>query len=363
MQKLQYKSIALFFLMVPMLLMANTREPKGKHSKEKTIKKEFYVNADALLKVNNSYGNVNIISWNENRILIEVHIKTNSNNEEKAQEKLDGISVDFEASKSIVSARTNIDNNNSRWGWNWGKSNNVNMQINYTIKLPVKNNVDLDNDYGSISIDRVDGHAKINCDYGRLDIGELRGRNNQLNFDYTTKSTISFINSGKISADYSGFHIEKAGDLIISADYTNGSVAQMKNLQYNSDYGKIEIAEVNNIHGTGDYINVQLGTVHGNVDIVADYGSLKIANMAQDAGNMQLRTDYTGVKIGYDPNYHFNFEIKTSYSGVSGKDDFEINISEEKNTSRFYKGYYGSNNSGNSVSISSDYGGVSFYKN
>lgn len=363
MQKLQYKSIALFFLMVPMLLMANTREPKGKHSKEKTIKKEFYVNADALLKVNNSYGNVNIISWNENRILIEVHIKTNSNNEEKAQEKLDGISVDFEASKSIVSARTNIDNNNSRWGWNWGKSNNVNMQINYTIKLPVKNNVDLDNDYGSISIDRVDGHAKINCDYGRLDIGELRGRNNQLNFDYTTKSTISFINSGKISADYSGFHIEKAGDLIISADYTNGSVAQMKNLQYNSDYGKIEIAEVNNIQGTGDYINVQLGTVHGNVDIVADYGSLKIANMAQDAGNMQLRTDYTGVKIGYDPNYHFNFEIKTSYSGVSGKDDFEINISEEKNTSRFYKGYYGSNNSGNSVSISSDYGGVSFYKN
>ncbi len=363
MQKLQYKSIALLFLMVPMLLMANTREPKGKHSKEKTIKKEFYVNADALLKVNNSYGNVNIISWNENRILIEVHIKTNSNNEEKAQEKLDGISVDFEASKSIVSARTNIDNNNSRWGWNWGKSNNVNMQINYTIKLPVKNNVDLDNDYGSISIDRVDGHAKINCDYGRLDIGELRGRNNQLNFDYTTKSTISFINSGKISADYSGFHIEKAGDLIISADYTNGSVAQMKNLQYNSDYGKIEIAEVNNIQGTGDYINVQLGTVHGNVDIVADYGSLKIANMAQDAGNMQLRTDYTGVKIGYDPNYHFNFEIKTSYSGVSGKDDFEINISEEKNTSRFYKGYYGSNNSGNSVSISSDYGGVSFYKN
>ncbi|MBT9189629.1 DUF4097 family beta strand repeat-containing protein [Zobellia russellii] len=363
MQKLQYKSIALFFLMVPMLLMANTREPKGKHSKEKTIKKEFYVNADALLKVNNSYGNVNIISWNENRILIEVHIKTNSNNEEKAQEKLDGISVDFEASKSIVSARTNIDNNNSRWGWNWGKSNNVNMQINYTIKLPVKNNVDLDNDYGSISIDRVDGHAKINCDYGRLDIGELRGRNNQLNFDYTTKSTISFINSGKISADYSGFHIEKAGDLIISADYTNGSVAQMKNLQYNSDYGKIEIAEVNNIQGTGDYINVQLGTVHGNVDIVADYGSLKIANMAQDAGNMQLRTDYTGVKIGYDPNYHFNFEIKTSYSGVSGKDDFEINISEEKNTSRFYKGYYGSNNSGNSVSISSDYGGVTFYKN
>ncbi|MGS0526925.1 hypothetical protein ACU8V7_19040 [Zobellia nedashkovskayae] len=137
----------------------------------------------------------------------------------------------------------------------------------------------------------------------------------------------------------------------------------MDNLQYSSDYGKIEIGEVNNIEGNGDYINVQLGTIHGNVDISADYGSLKIANMASDAGNMQLNTDYTGVKIGYSPDYHFNFEIRTSYSGVSGKDDFEINISEEKNTSKYYKGFYGSDNSGNSVSISSDYGGVSFYKN
>ncbi len=363
MQKLRYNPIALFFIMIPVLLLANTGEPRGKYSKEKTIKKEFNVNADALLKVDNSYGNLNIVSWNENRILIEVHIKTNSNSEEKAQEKLDEISVDFEADRSLVSARTNIRDNRSGWGWNWGKSNNVNMQINYTIKLPIKNNIDLDNDYGSISIDRVDGHAKISCDYGRLDIGELHGRNNQLNFDYTSKSTISYINSGNISADYSGFNIEKAGNLIIRTDYTNSSVEKMENLEYSSNYGKIEIGEVNNVQGTGDYINVQLGTVHGNVDIVADYGSLKVENMAEDAGNIQLRTDYTGVKIGYDPNYHFNFEIKTSYAGVSGKDNFEINISEEKNTSTFYKGYHGSGNSGNSVSISSDYGGVSFYKN
>ncbi|MBT2161681.1 hypothetical protein [Zobellia barbeyronii] len=363
MQKQLYNPIAILLFMLPVFLLANNGELKGKYKKEKTIKKEFQVNSDALLEVSNSYGNLNIISWNENRILIEVHITTNSNNEEKAQEKLDQISVDFESSKSAVSARTIFNESKSRWGWNWGNSNNVNMQINYTIKLPIKSNIDLDNDYGSISIDRIDGHAKISCDYGRLDIGELHGRNNQLNFDYTSKSTISYINSGKISADYSGFNVEKAGDLVISADYTNSSVEQMDNLQYSSDYGKIEIGEVNNIEGNGDYINVQLGTVHGNVDIVADYGSLKIDKMASDAGNMNLNTDYTGIKIGYSPDYHFNFEIETSYSGVSGKDDFEINISEEKNTSKYYKGFYGSDNSGNSVSISSDYGGVSFYKN
>lgn len=361
MRTIQFKVVLVLLLVMPITLIAHNNKPKGKHTKEKTIKKEFDVNSDALLKVSNSYGNLNITSWTENRILIEVHIKTNGNNEEKVQKKLDEISVDFENSASVVSAKTIFNKNKSSWGW--GGNNKVNMQINYTIKLPIKNSVHLNNDYGSIILDRIDGHAKINCDYGRLDIGELRGRNNQLNFDYTSKSRIGYINSGKITADYSSYTIEKAGNLTISADYTNSTVEKMGNLVYNTDYGKIEVGEADNVEGTGDYINVRLGTIHGNVDINADYGSVKISKMASDAGNLLINSDYTGVKIGYDPAYHFNFEIKTSYAGVSGKDDFEMNVSEVKNTRKYYKGYYGSSNSGNNVSVSSEYGGITFYKN
>ncbi|WP_411032030.1 hypothetical protein [Spongiimicrobium sp. 3-5] len=363
MKILLFKYITTMLLIFPAVVLANDGKLKGRHTKEKTIKKEYTVNADALLKLSNSYGNLNVTSWNENRVVIEVHIKTNGNNEEKVQRKLDQITVDFEANSSMVSARTIFNRSKSSWGWNWGRNNNVNMQINYTVKVPVKNSVHLSNDYGNIYLDRIDGHAKISCDYGRLEIGELRGRNNQLSFDYTSKSNIGYINSGKISADYSGFTIEKAGDLVISADYTDATVEKMENLQYSSDYGNLEIGEANNIEGNGDYINVRLGTIHGNVDISADYGSIKIGEMAEDAGDIDLRTDYTGIKIGYNAQYYFNFEITTDYAGVDGKGDFEINISKEKSHERYYKGYYGKENSGNTVSITCDYGGVSFYKN
>jgi len=361
MKTILYKFPLIALLTIPLLLSAGNGKLKGKYTKEKTIKKEYDVNSDALLKVDNRYGNLNLTSWDGNQVLIEVHIKTNGNVEEKVQKKLDEISIDFEASKSMVSAKTIFNNNRNSWGW--GGRNKVNMQINYTIKLPVKNSVHLSNDYGSIILDRIDGHAKISCDYGRLDIGELRGRNNQLSFDYTAKSTIDYINSGTIIADYSGFTIGNAGDLVIKADYTNSTVEKMRNLDYNTDYGRIEIGEAKDVQGTGDYISVKLGTIHGNVDVTADYGSVKIAKMASDAGNLKIRSDYTGIKIGYDPAYHFNFEIKTSYAGVSGKDDFEMNISEVKNSSKYYKGHRGSSNSGNSVSLSSDYGGITFYKN
>ena len=361
MKTLLYKYAVVILLTVPLILSAHDGKQKGRYTKEKTIKKEFNVNSDALLKISNSYGNLNITSWNENRVLIEVHIKTNGNNEEKVQQKLDEITVDFENSSSMVYAKTIFNRNKFNWGW--GNNNNVNMQVNYTIKLPIKNSINLNNDYGSIFLDRIDGHAKISCDYGRLEIGELRGRNNQLSFNYTSKSSIGYINSGDIKADYSGFTIKKAGDLVIRADYTNSTIEKIKNLQYSTDYGNIEIGEVHNIQGNGDYITVKLGTVHGNLDINSDYGSIRIDKMAQDAGNLRIESDYTDVKIGYDPDYYFNFEIRTSYAGVRGKDDFEINISTEKSNKRYYKGYYGKANSGNNLSISCDYGGISFTKN
>lgn len=362
MKTILFKFLFLLILATPLLATAGNGKLKGKHTKEKTIKKEFDVNATALLKVNNSYGNLNITSWNENRVVIEVHIKINGNNEEKVAQKLEEITVAFESNSSMVSAKTVFNKNKSSWGWGWN-NNNVNMQINYNIKLPIKHSVHLNNDYGNIILDRIDGHAKINCDYGRLEIGELRGRNNQLNFDYTSKSTIDFIQSGTINADYSGFTIKKAGDLTIRTDYTNSTIEKMGNLDYNSDYGRIEVGEAKDIKGIGDYITVKLGIMHGNVDLSSDYGSIKIAEMAADANNLNIRSDYTGVKIGYAADYHFNFEIKTSYAGVSGRDDFQINISEVKNNRKYFKGYYGSANSGNTVTLSSDYGGISFHKN
>ncbi len=363
MRTILFKYFIVALLASPTVLMAGGGQLKGKHTKEKTIKKEFNVEASALLKVRNSYGNITMTSWDQNRVEIEVHIKTNGNNEEKVQQRLDDINVEFEATNTMVSAKTLFSKKGNSWGWNWGRKNNINVQVNYTIKLPVKNSVHINNDYGNISLDRIDGHAKISCDYGRLDIGELRGRNNELNFDYTSKSNFGYVNSAEINADYSGFTIEKAGDLVLHADYTNSTINQMQNLDYSTDYGNLEVGEAENIQGNGDYIKVQLGTIHGNVDINADYGSVHIDRMAEDAGSINIRTDYTGIKIGYDANYSFDFEITTEYAGVKGKEDFEVNISKERSNERYYKGYYRTENSGNNVNITSDYGSITFFKN
>ncbi|WP_299391515.1 hypothetical protein [uncultured Gelidibacter sp.] len=336
---------------------------KDKHTKEKTIKKEYAVNSDALLKIDNSYGNINIITYSGKTVSIEVKIKTSGNNLEKVEEKLNDITVEFQASSNRVSAKTIFSKSRSNNWWNWGRTSNVNMEINYLIKLPITNSVDLNNNYGSINLDRLEGHAKINCDYGKITTKELMADNNSISFDYTNNSFFEYIKSGKISADYSGFTVAKTKNLDIEADYTKSVVEIAENVTYTCDYGSITIEKANHIKGDGDYITARFGEVYKSIQLSSDYGSIKIDKMTANAGNVTIDSDYTGITIGYDTDYQFKFDIDLDYASLRGADNFQFSSKKEGSSSKNYQGYSGGSNTNNLIKITSDYGSVTFKRN
>ncbi|MGB1308358.1 MAG: hypothetical protein ACPG6B_05575 [Oceanihabitans sp.] len=361
MQTQLYKILTLF-LILPMFMVANNNpNNKGKHTKKKVINKEFSVQANATLNVDNSYGNLDIITWNENKIAFEITITTNGNNEEKVIEKLNDITVAFENSPNLVSAKTIFKNNSRSW-FSWGKSNNVSMKINYVIKMPITNNVDLSNDYGNITLDKLEGRAKINCDYGKITTKELMAENNSINFDYTQNSYFEYINSGEINADYSGFTVGKAKKLAIVADYTKSEIEIVEDIDYNCDYGSITIQKANNINGNGDYLTTRIGEVYKNVSLKADYGSIKIDQITANAKNINIASDYVGITIGYHADYHFNFKIDLEYASLREADGFEFNKKHSDSNDKYYEGFYGNNNTKNQIKIESDYGSVTFKK-
>lgn len=361
--KTKITQLLYLLLLIPVMAIASDCEPKGKYTKEKRIKKEYTVNPDAKLVIDNSYGNVTMVSWNENRIVIEVLVKTNGNDEDQVQDKLDEIDVRFEGSPSYVSAKTTFEKSSSRSWWNSWKNNNVNMEIHYTVKLPATNMVDISNDYGGINIDRLEGNAKISCDYGKITIGELLAENNYLNFDYTKNSTIGFMKSGRINADYSSFILERGGNIELNADYSKSEFGQIGNLNYNCDYGSVITRETNDVIGRGDYISAKIGIVHGDLNINADYGSIRVEELASDAGDVVVQSDYTGIKIGYNSQYNFTFNIKLEYAGLSGKEDLTFNKERVESSDKYYEGYRGSSTTDNNININSEYGGVTLFKN
>ncbi|MHA7057344.1 DUF4097 family beta strand repeat-containing protein [Aquimarina sp. M1] len=366
MKPIYYKIICILFLVPAITIASGDNGMKGKYTKEKSLKKEFSVSSDALLKISNDYGNLDVTSWNQNRIVMEISIKVNGNDEEKVIQKLESIDVVFEATSQLVSAKTTFDKDGKSW-WSklsdgWGGSN-IKMEINYTVKVPATNSIDLSNDYGSITLDKIKGNARINCDYGQIIIGELMGNDNYISIDYTHNSTIKYIKNGKINADYSDFILENGEEILLNADYTQSTIKAVKELNYNCDYGSLKVENVVIFKGNGDYLDTNIGNVSKEIDINSDYGSIDIQNLEATTKNVTIRTDYTGVDIGYSANLNFDFIIKTSYGGINLDDDINTLKKNKDNSSKDYQGYHGQKNNGATISIYTSYGGVKLRKN
>lgn len=103
MMKATYK-ITFLFLLIPFLISANN---DGKiEEKSKKIYKKYQVNADAKVAIDNRYGDINITTWNYNRVEIEVLITVKGDDLDRIEERLESIDVIFDASSSFVSAKT-----------------------------------------------------------------------------------------------------------------------------------------------------------------------------------------------------------------------------------------------------------------
>lgn len=354
--------ISIMYLVLPLFITASQPDWKGKYTKQKKIHKQYQVNTDALLEIDNSYGNLYITSWNEDRVVIDVVIKTNGDDEEKVQQKLKEIYVEFSDAKNKVSAKTILSAKNSSWSWSWWRSSTVNMEINYTIKVPANIALDLSNDYGSINLDKINGRAIISCDYGKLTLGELNADDNELSFDYTSKSTINYIKSGIIKADYSSYEIEKADNLTIKADYTSSKIDMVKKLQYECDYGNLTVGFANNsLSGKGSYLSTKIGKVEGNVNLSSDYGAIKIEELTSKTTNVSIVANYTGIKVGYANNYDFNFIFDLEYANLRHDNAFNFKIKRQETTDKYYEGYFGLETD-NMIKIKSSYGNITFNK-
>lgn len=350
--------ILALFLLIPSMMVANNMD--GKHTKTKTIKKEFNVTENAQVILNNKYGNIDIKTWNQNKVSVEIVITTNGNNESKVEERLNKIDISFENSSQEVSVKTHFEKQNNNWSF-FGKNSNVNMNIKYFVRMPVTNNLTVNMDYGDILLDELSGKATIDCDYGKIYVGKLLNDSNYVNLDYSRGSTIDFMKHGKINIDYSTIDIEEAGNVDLNTDYSNTTFGKLNNLDFNSDYGNLIVHSANKIVGNSDYVRLKFGEIASTLIVEADYGSIKVEKMGSNFDEINLNTGYTGVKIGVDNNSSFSLVVDSSYSGISVPEEFNFTKQIEKNSKKHYEGTY--NGSKGKVTIYSKYGNIKIYKN
>ncbi len=350
--------VTILFLLIPMFAIANN--PTAKHTKTKTIKKEFNVSANALVDLDNKYGSIDIKTWDQNKFTIEIIITTDSGNESNAQKRLDAITIEFSNTNSHVSVKTKFRKSNN--SWNLFGNNNSSMDIKYIVRMPVSNSLNIDMDYGDVMLDKLEGKADFNCDYGKLIVGELLNDSNTINLDYCNGSSIDFLKNGNINIDYTTLDVEKGGNIDLNSDYCTMHFGDINNLKYNTDYGSIGVESANSIIGNSDYANLKFGTITNTLKIEADYGSLKVDQMGSNFKLVDIDTEYIGIKIGVNRNSSFRLTAVSQYGNIKVPDGFNFTKQVQKNSHNEIEGTYNGSNGG-VIRVRTQYGSIKISEN
>ncbi len=303
--------------------------------KFKTYSKTYSLDANDKIKLSNQYGKIVVNTWDKHEIKVDVQIKAEASDDAAAQKLLNGVQIWDNKEGSVVSFRTSIETSNGRtWKiWDWGNSGKHKLEIDYTVYMPAKNDLNIEQSYGSITLPELDGKVRLNCSYGNATAIKLSNPNNDIEGSY---GSLKVDNLNSAHLDYS--------------------------------YGSVQIGECNNLKANLSYGSFKLGKLKGSGDLDVSYcGGFKISELANTFKKLDVNSSYSGVTLGLPGNDSFDFDVTVNYGGFSYNSDQAIITSKNPpdgskriSMTRNYKGHYGRAGAGPTVEIHNTYGNVNF---
>ncbi|MFO7852895.1 MAG: hypothetical protein ACQERS_01080 [Bacteroidota bacterium] len=331
---------------------------------QKQFSKEYDARGVELLKISNRYGDVEIVSSDNNTINIVVDVKLSHPNESKAERLLSMINVEFSESDNTIEARTVI-NRQFRMD---NRGPHRGFSIDYRVEMPEDMNLKLLNRYGELKAGTLSGHVDIGVKYGSLFIKNLTRGNveplNRVNAEYLHAGDIQDAGWLELNMRYVGkFNISNAQALLIDSRYsTNNIIGEVSSVVIDSKSDKFEINKLNNIVAESVYTEYKIGNLSQILDIETRYGSINVDNV--DAGFEMIRTDtdYSSVKISFDESASYKLKAETRYSGFSfNEKDADITQRIQEATSMYIEAVIGKAGTKSEVDIKADYGSVKLY--
>jgi hypothetical protein len=267
--------------------------------KKKVITDSYPLTEKSVVKIVNTYGNVNVYDWDKNEVKVEVTITVKSENEKLAQAMLDEITIN-ESNRDPILFETKIGSN---------KNNNkkTNFIINYKVYLPQRAKLTVKNSFGDINIEDRNGLTNLNASFGDINLGNL-------------------VNLESLKIEFGNVVAKKVNVKKLNANYTD----------------------------------VDIKSLEGNVESSFDYGDTKIG-VSNALESLKVKISYADFTLEIPENLDATFDIKTSFAELTNHSSVSINdlSVKDKYGTNFTKKYNGKSRNGKAlISINASYGEV-----
>ena len=354
----------------PMLELAKVKAKKEEFTKQ--INKDFPITSDGTINLINRYGDVDIKTWNQNKVSIKITIKVKAKDKEAAQEVFDRIDFDFSNSEDYVKAENIIESSRNKSWWGWSNSK-TEFKINYEVKMPKGGALDVYNKYGDVFAAEVDGRAKVGVDYGNL---RMDGVNNSLEVNlgysngtiYKCRDVDAYVKYGKlkfkaaedmnIESKYSKVYIDEAKKVKAYSKYDTYEIGKIEILRSEGKYDNYRIESARTVEFSSRYSDLHLDKLSEKANVDIEYGSFEVEEMSKGFSEINLEGKYADFKINLHDDAAFSMDMAGSYAELSYPSGMEINYEKEKSNEHEVKGYKGSKSGGGKIYARLKYGGV-----
>jgi hypothetical protein len=293
--------------------------------KKKTISRSYTVTAKDKLQIENSFGDVVINTWDKNEMKIDIEMSASASTEERAQSLLDEISVRESKTDNLISFKTNtnsVKNNGNSWSKNKGEGNNRKFEINYAVYMPAGNPLQIENQFGKMTVPDFKGPVNLTSKFGSLSAGSLENVE-LVDVEFGT-AEIRHVQNGKINFQYDDKpHITNvSGSLKITIAFSDQTLVSIDNnieeLSINESYSAIKMIVSKDLSASFS-IHTNFGEFRNRTDF-----NIKEDKEGDDDSGPRFDKDYNGnagsgkAKIKIKSSFG---EIRLSHSSDSSNED------------------------------------------
>ncbi len=303
---------------------------------QRTIDRQFSTSKTGEVDVDNMYGKVDILSWDKPEVDIKIVVTVEAESDEVADKVFNMISFDIGQSGNTVSAKTKIDSNGKNCYTGWGK--NASYSIDYTVRMPVNNSLNLDNKYGNVFINKLLGRSDINLKYGNLKADELQGATDmrlsygnanigllnaaELDFAYMTDVEIESVNTLELDASYSKVEIEDLGIAEVDSKYGKLEIGKAVEIDIDGMYDKYTLDKVHDIVVDARYSTLIIDDLMQSLDVELNYGKVDIDNVAPNFTKISVDLAYAGIDMPIEHLDNYILDAEASYGSIDLPSEF-----------------------------------------
>ncbi|MDH5609300.1 MAG: hypothetical protein OEY56_07450 [Cyclobacteriaceae bacterium] len=342
------KTYLKYNLMALLFLFALNGQARQMTEATKVINKTYKVTAATGLSIRNSYGNVHVNTWEKAEFSIKVDVIARAGSEEKAHRILDQITIDINESGAEIAFLTQLDKVATR--------SNEEMEINYTVFMPIENPLRIKNSFGDMYVDNRRGESNLEIAYGSLKAGELTN-SNQLKVSFGSADILR-IEKGEAIFKYSKISIESAGTLKLGQHFSEVELEEVGTLDLESRFGSVWLGKSGRIDADVEHSKFEIGELNQSLQMDAAFVSnFKIGLLRKEFELVDITGKYGSYNLNLESGVRSLFEGTFRFADLrdsEGLIDFNYKI-RDMNLNE-YKGRIGAGNTSKLIRISSSYG-------